>query len=69
MVLCLFFSSKLGENRRCLMKITNHNEWVEVQFLASRILIPAKEIYEYRVRTDNGEEVLIRKPNIKFSKD
>ena len=64
-----FFASKLGENRRCLVKITHHKEWVEVQYLASRMLVPAKPIYEYRVRTDNGEEVLIRKPNIRFSKD
>ena len=63
------YSYKRNENKRCFIRQSGKNDWIEVQFLTARILIPSKEIFEYRVRTDEGTELKIRKPNIKFSKD
>lgn len=65
-----YYAVKRKENKRCFVKIKGgDSNWIEVQFLAARILIPAKEIFEYRVRTDDGQELIVRKPNIVFSKD
>lgn len=64
-----YFTLKEKENRRCYIRDSVHSEWLEVQYLAARVLIPEKEIFEFRVRTDAGEELIVHKPNIMFSND
>jgi len=64
-----YFAVKKNENRRCFIRSSGKTEWIQVQYLAARMLVPSKQIFEFKVRTDNGEELVVRKPNITFSKE
>jgi hypothetical protein len=64
-----YFAVKKNENRRCFIKSSGNRDWIEVQYLAARLLVPSKQIFEFKVRTDEGMEMIVRKPNITFSKD
>lgn len=65
----LYYAEKKNENKRCLVRIHGNKEWVEARYLAARLLVPQKQIFEFRVITDDGQELIVRKPNITFSKD